>query len=690
MSNAFSFPGARTQWASEPAATVTGLAPLAEIEAQAVAEASGLAGKVGQLRAQADAYAAQAYAYIDRAAGFNERIGKVTYVVPDYNGPDLREMGGFFGAAPSISAMPSMSMAAYTSALDGGTFSSSATPSEPTIGALPEVVPPSASTISMAPPLPPPPIDVIIKPAPALSIDVDPIPSVPGIGPAPDILFDGHDLGPGILPAHIPTIDDEDIETAIDRLRSLTGRAVTIPGYAQRFPEVFSVTGSLLSGETVFDSDEIIAQADERNQRASADHDRIMTNLWADRGLPARSDAVVSPYNQVMQSRNSFNEAADNAAAKGRLLDDALREAFRLGVAAHGMMIDMELALYDAEFEALMLVSSSALVRAKAVVAAYNAVAAQFNAEIDRVGVGYSLVEARAGRHRARADIAGTRSRLNTAIADAFSAQERGKQADAKLFSAKVGVNEARDRGFASRMRAIASQASAMKADAERYKADVLMWEAGAERTQLIYKQASARARAVVAQNQAEATKARLSQVRNELVSAEARKLATMTTARAAEIRAQIAERVNAHVSTEAINQTEAIKTRALATHYEGRVLQWSAGVEAKSALLDGKAVEMDQATRFFAATMESHHRAATLTQQADQQLSEAYRVATEAAARAGAAVESGRLSGFRATASLRASADYGAKTGFRLSGQQGYYTGIEESDRKNTRVKST
>lgn len=687
MSDVFSFPGASTPWASEPAKVVTGLAPLGEIESQATLEASSLAGRVLDLRAQADEYATKAYQYIDRAAAFNERVGKVTYVVPAYAAPDLREMHGFFGSSPGVSTLPSMSMAAYSSALDQGTFDASAAPDEPVIGALPSIDAPQASTVSIAPPTMPVLSDVVIRDAPELNITVGAVPAVPGVGAAPDIRFDGHDLGPGALPAQIPTIDGDDIDVALDRLRSLTGRGVTIPGYAQRFPEVFSVTGSLLAGDLVVDADGIIAQANERNQRASADHDRIMAGLWADRGLGARSDAVVSLYNQTMQSRNSLNEAADNVAAKGRLLDDALREAYRLGVAAHGMMIDIELSLYDAEFDALMLVATSSLERTKAVVAAYNAAAARFNAQIDRMGVEYALVEARAGRHRSRVEIAGARSRLNSAIADAFSAQERGKQTDARLFGAKVGVNEARDRAFASRMRAIASRASAMKAEAERYKADVLMWESGVERTRALYKQASAKARAVVAQNQAEATKGRLSQVRNELVSVEARRLATMTAAHATQIRAQITERTNAYANIEAVNQAETAKAQAQATRYEGQVLQWSAGVETRSALLEGKAVEMDQATRFFAATMESHHRAATLTQQADQQLSEAYRVATEAAARAGAAVEAGRLSGFRATASIRAGADFSAQTGFRLSGQQGYYTNIDESDRKNTRV---
>jgi hypothetical protein len=677
--NPKSFPGANTPWKSVGGGVYAGFGKGDQLASEAVAKAQEVSALFDQMRVQAEAMATEAESQIERAANFSDRVSRVTYRSPQRTPATLFDIDDRLEGVPGVSDLNDGSLDPFIATLDEGEFSTGSTDA-PTIGSLPNIPAPSVGGGQVGAPQAPNTGEINIRPAPDIAVSVRGVPEVPPVGPAPDLSVLDGDLGPDVLPPNLPLLDIAELDDAIDRLQNLTGRTVTIPRYDQRFPQVFQVTGSLLAGDLVIDGDAIILSAEGRNARASADHDRLMSNLWADRGLSAYSDTVVGLYNEATRAANEAQNLAEHAAAKGKWLDDALRQAYKLGVAAHGMMIGIEIALYDAKFRATLLSAQSAVQMGKAATAAYNAAAARFNAMLEHASVGYVRVEADAKRYRSRADMVEARGRLNGAIADAFGAQERAKANAGRMFAAGIGVNEARVQAQNAKMKALAAQADAMKVAVDNFRVRVLQWEAGAERTAAMYKQVSANARMTAAKNQMEASKMRLNTVRNEVVGVQARAIATQVQAQAARIRASITRESLRHASVEARNQVEAMKVQGVSATYDGEVGQWIAEMDAKIGKLEGQVADDQAAARFLTTTMEAKNKAAQLSQQALHQLAEAYHTATSAAAKAGATVNSGKLGGFRVSASLDASGSLGNSDNYNLSISDSYEQSVTES----------
>lgn len=683
----YSFPGATTPWQSVSGTTGLTFGPINQIESKASSQASNIASIIGDLRGQAEDYASGAIANINAAMRFSETVAGVTFVPPTFASASLRDAADSLGAPPSLSTVPSGGAASFGATMASASFSPAGGAAAPAVGDLPDFGNVTSTGTSLGAPTAPAFPSVSIRAAPQVNIRVAnvPKPSPPSAPSGMGIQAGG--FGGALTELQVAEIDGSEIGEALSRLRSIAGRRLTLPRPNRKFEEIFEVVGSLLSGDLVIDADALVDSANARVRAAGDAHDQSLLRLWSDRGMTAPSDGAVGAYNTAMRVASERDAAANNVAAQGRWLDDSIKAAYEVGVAAHSMMIDMEMSLYDLEFDALLKEAEARLEMTRAAVSAYNGAVALYKAKLATLGANYAMAEASASRYRGQADVVRENGRLNAAIADAFAAGEKAKQIDAQLFEAQGGANEARVKAFESEMRGLAAKAKAMQVDVERYKGSVVAWEASVESARAQYRQASNQARLVAAKNQAEAARVKASSVHNEAVAVQARAIAANTSAQAAKIRADIQQRASRYAGVEATNAIESAIPAGQAAHYEAAVSRWAATQENKAGLLEGRAAEMAAAAKFFVATSESEHRAAQLTQEWKQQLAEAHRTVSEAAARAGAAVESGRLSGYRASSAVTASGNLSAGWTHTLSASDSYSSSVRETDSKTTKV---
>lgn len=667
------FPGAETSWVSVGPVAGATQSKVQEVEQQATAESNNIAYMVTRLRAQAEAYAERGYKAIDDCLGFSARIKDVNYSIPErLNAPLIAARGS--AGTPELSLPSAAGISGFSGSFSIEEMPDSGSATAPETQGL--TIPDAPKTgVAWTAPVAPIGQAINVRPAPEVHVEVGALPELPSVAGAPALKTQ---LPP--LSAHQPLVvaplDGGAIEAALDRLKGTRGAGAAIPDYVQRLPEIFTVAGTFLAQDMVIDAAAIIRNVEARAFEAGAAHDRLLMGMWAE----FEQDDAVSQYNQRMAARVAGQMRTQNAAQCALWEYGTLGDAYQIGVAAHSMMMDIELSLHDVEFSDAMAQAEHAMQIAKAVVTAYRGAQALLQHEIESHGVAYINEEARAKRYRAQADAAQEQSRLNGAVADAFVASERAKQLQKDQFGAEVGLNEARQQAYKTRMRALSAQASTLGAEVDRYKTDVLQWEGGLTQVQAQYKQLRARARAVVAQNQNEATRIRLQGIQNDVVGVEAQRLAAQTQARAAKLRANAAARSAKYVGAEARNAQEGVMAQWQDMSYQGRLAGWRSTLDAGLAELDGVAAEQGAAARFFAATSDALHRADQITQSAQTAVAQAYENCREAAGRAGAAIEAGRMGGVSIRTSLGASAGYSASRAGSITDSVTYGEGVTES----------
>jgi hypothetical protein len=678
----YSFVGATTPWETRTGTATSTFGPLERIDANANSTAFDIAAKVGALRAQAEGYASEAYANINACMSFSDSVSKVTFTAPEFQSADLQNTS--VSEPPDIDPAPrSNDLSSFNPTTNTGSFASG-TASAPSVGVLPDM-PDMGLAGSYGAPIAPGAMSVTIPTPPRVSFDPIDVasPTPPSAPSIPDTDIEIVELLP--FP-EIPPMDAGDLDAALSALKSLLSKRITIPQPALKFPLIFDVVGQLLSGDLVVDSDAIVRQSDARIEAASDLHDRQMARLWADRGFDHQP--AIDTYNAVMRAKADADRAYNNIATQGRWTQEALMAAYEVGVAAHGMMIDLTIAMDEIEYEALLATAESQLELAKASVAAYNGAAQMYRIQAAALEASYADAMAQASAFRSRVRIEESKERMNAATAEGFAATESIKRTQVKLFDTQVSINESKVRSFISEMNALAQRARVLnEIDLEQYKARVLTWTAEVESIKGQIAQARNKARTVAIQNEAIVAQVRSGQAANDVVAANARQIAIETSAKANELRAAIQTRSARYAEVEAKNMNESVTPDITASKYEGDVTKWAATLDQETGLLEGNASEMSAAARFFVSVSESQSRAAQISQQAQQQLAEAIRTAADAAGRAGAAVESGRLSGYRASATLSARASLSADQGYSLTASDGYTDSVTQSDTRTDKV---
>lgn len=595
---------------------------------------------------------------VDSALSFSATAQQVTYAPPAFLAPALQTTNP--GSAPSVSAAPSsVEVEAFTPRSISATLTTGSA-TAPTLG---EVTVPDAPATAPLPAVPAAPDlgTLTVATAPTITVAVQDAPDIPALPELP-ALSAGALLTQTLGDLVLPPLDTSDIEAALARLRN-TPRSASIPRYSHVIPTLFDAAGGLVEGDLVIEVEGIFQQTVARDHAARLTHDRLLTNLWASRGLDA-GEGPTAQYNTLMASRFAAQRARSDGSARVRWTHDMMRAAYDVGTAAHTMAMDIELGLYDLEFAALVATAEAQLELVKALIAQFNADVALVEGSAVRYAGELEEARAAAARYVAEAGLVEAVGDLNRATADAFSAGERAKATEADVYRARLAANDAAIKGLRGRNQALATQAEAAAVELEAYKARVLSWTGDVERAKAEYSVYSARSRGTVAQNRAAALTAQLSGVRNEAVAAQAQKAAAEASASAARAVATATGEGARHTATELKNTVESIKARLGTGGYQRAVMQWMAETDAKAGALEGWATAGAAAVRFSTSAAEAAGRAAQISQDVATKIARAHATALEAAGRAKASIEAGRYAGFRANATLSASGGFGETIG--------------------------
>lgn len=615
--------------------------PVEPIEDATVASASDIDALIYDLNDQADAAAADAMLKIEELYGLSPpALPGIAYQAPTWQTPTLH------GVSPgdlTITGAPAASnnvtwTAPPLSDVDQPTNSIS----EPTT-ALPDM--PSAPPLSGSPAEPP---NAPSTYTPGTVVAPEYTAPTLTLGTVDTPILEEIDLTIPELVEFEPlnfTIDFSAIDEAIDRAANMSIPSYEIADYDQLIPEVFTVVGSMVSGTGPID-DGLIALDDVQGRKVEPMLTR--RGLMVPERVPAFDDWLQTTMEEYSaDSATLFSE---------EYRDDVINAAFSLAAQAEDILVKIDLGLYNARFEYSLEEARAQLLRAKSIVASYNAQVAKFGAYVLEYNAALIALRAQTEAVMTQAELAALIGGANKLVARQFTIEEEVKQSDVKVFRAEIAGEAAKLTAMKAQIDAIDAKLAEAQAYMLGYSGETVAFEAEVQKVRNVFEAYSASARAVTEEN--EATKA---EVRGGSASVKA--LASQARSAAAYAAAEAIRKVRVSKSNEAslvagnaINDIAKYDIASVSTAYsqETDQVRVDASVDSvePSAVADmGRAI-----SRFTRIALESSGRAASMAQKANESLVRAYAQAYEAAGKAGAAVASGKLSGFRASASLTAS----------------------------------
>ena len=472
------------------------------------------------------------------------------------------------------------------------------------------------------------------------------------------------------------TIDFSAIDEAIDRANNIAIPTAEIPDYEQLIPEVFTVVGSMVSGIGPVDDDRVLLD-DVQGRKVAP--------MLARRGreVPVR----IPDFDSWLQTTMDEYSADSATLFSAEYHDDVINAAFSLAAEAEDILVKIDLGLYDARFEYSLEKARAQLLRAKSIVASYNAQILKFSAYTLEYNAALIALRAQAEAVMTQAEIAELIGGANKLIARQFTIEEDIKQSDVKVFRAEVSGEAAKLTAHKAQIDVIDAKLAEAQAAMLTYNGETVKFEAEVQKVRNVFDSYIAGSRAVTEENQA--TRA---EIRGGAASIKA--LASQAGASAAASAAEAIRKVRVSksdeaslVSTNATNDIAKYSIASTQAEYSQSTdqLRVDAVVDSvqPSAVADmGRAI-----SRFTRIALESSGRAASMAQRANESLVRAYAAAYDAAGRAGAAVASGKLSGFRASASLTAAGSIDASRGKSEAYTSSGATNYSERDTANQSI---
>jgi hypothetical protein len=635
---------------------------------QAVSEAESLGEEIADLVTELEKRAADAAldaeAAIKAALAFKPAFDPVKSNAPEFDEPEFAL--GEYGEVPAVAAyLAPEALTVYAPKQLSATLSEGSV-AAPVSGVI-AISDPAGLGGSSGTPSAPSGTTLTVSNAPTFSVVVDDVPAAPAVPTLVDV-----DVVASYQPLQTATfthIDSTDLDTAAARLRTaLALSSVVLPDYSYHIPLVFDAVGSLLAATGIQTAD-ILVDAD----KITKPHTSRLDAMWSKR----QHDAPESyTYSNVMHDKFSARVDRSNTIQQAKWTAEALITGMELGVAAHSMLIDIESSIYDMRFQANMMQADAQLEMAKAAVALYNANVSIYAAEAEVYNGELAKLSADVEKYKSEMALEELKGRVNTSRSEAFSAEERSKGVQAALYDAKIKVQAAKVSAYAASLRALAGQVMQQEAVVENYKASVIEWEADLKNIAANYDLYSAKTKGIVAQMRGEAAKQSVTVADNRGVEAKAQIEAARVSVKAARIKAELAGKTAEH--THVIEQNSAISAgyNVAAANYSAQVAQWSVGYKQRASAFEGTQLYLNAAQNYMTRSTESYARAARLTQQVGTQVATAQAQLAETAGRAGAAIEQGRLAGFRASTSASAGASIGGNRGWSLSKSSSSSTG--------------
>jgi hypothetical protein len=644
----------------------------------AIAEAESLGGDVdrlfGELEQRAEASAKDAEAAIKAALRFKPNFDSVNSTTPSFSEPDFQD--GTYGDAPSPEkyTAPEAAQPFRVKSLDGN-FTEQSTTAPP--DAELKFQPPSPMGATSGAPSAPGSATVSVNGAPTFDVVVEDAPALPELPALVNVeIITKYQP---IKTTNFPPINSSELERAATRLSTaLSLSSLTLPNYSYHIPLVFDAVGSLLSS-TGIQTDDILVDA----HTITEPHTTRLHAMWSKR----RHDAPeVSAYTHLMRDKLTARVDRSNTIQQAKWTAEALITGMELGVAAHSMLIDIESSIYDMRFQANMMQAEAQLELAKAAVSIYNANVSIYAAEAEVYNGELAKLSADVEKYKSEMALEELKGRVNTSRSEAFSAEERSKGVQAALYDAKIKVQAAKVQAYAASLRSLAGQVMQQEAAVEQYKAGVIAWEAELKRIAMDYDMYSTKTKGIVAQMRGEAVKQSVTVANNRALEAKVQIQAARIGVKAAKIKAELTAKTAEH--THIIEQNSAISAgyNVTVADYAAQVARWSVGYKQRAAAFEGTQLYMNAAQSYMTRSTESYARAARLTQQVGTQVTTAQAQLAETAGRAGAAIEQGRLAGFRASKSASAGASISGDRSWSLSKSSsssfsaGYGESVQES----------
>lgn len=612
--------------------------PVDNIAATALSEANYVNDLIAALNANADASGEAALAVIKDLADYQApQLPAVIYTAPTWLAPPIHLVGAdalVTNAPPQyedgVEWNPPVlnDVSAPDANILAPTINAPDSPPAPILGTPP--VSPNA----------PAAYDPDVAPAPAFSA---PAP-VFGEATAPELadiivaLPGSIELSPLVV-----SIDYSAIERAIDMLNNITLPAEAIPDYELLIPEVFTVVGSMLTGDAV-DRSRIADDGREARRVMPSLTKRGLAPQDSVAGYDAWLDGIVTKY--IADSETLF-------AAKYR--DEVISSAYVVAAEAEKMLINISLGVYDARFEYAIAWASSNLAVAKGIVAAYNAETLAFEASVLEYNAALLQVTAAAQAVAAEAEGIDTIGRMNKLLAREFAISEDVKKSEVQAFKALVSAESAKLEAFKAQLSAKEAEVAKARSAMMAYVAEVTGYSAEVQGAKNQYQLYSAEAKSVSSQNDMTKIEVRGGAIEAKAIAVEAASLASGAGVEAVR-KMRISKTQTAEHESSAANN--AVASYDIAGGL-GSFISQSALLRADTAQdsVEPKAVAAigDAISRFTKTAIMSAATAASMAQAANDSLARAYARAYEASGRAGAAVASGKLSGFRASAAISA-----------------------------------
>ena len=610
---------------------------------EVTARGTDVYGYLQDLEAAADSAASTALTKIEELANFNASVSTVTFDIPAIptssvdlacSVPDLSlihptvaaaSLGTNFTYTTEDAVTQTWSAPApvsFTAPEAPGASSSFPLPSAPSSYTFPNTTAPTLTPSVFAPD------DLAVPSLEDITLDVS------------DVVF--------IEPLVVDTDTDALID-AINAMKSFDITPPTLPEYAYLIPEIFTVTGSMASGDCIVQYQQLL------NSRAGllAGTAPATYNSFSRRGLlPPDGAATYDTWlNNILSTKLDDSDTVFEAVA----VDECVRTAFQVGTAAHRLLVDIETTLYGLDFSLAKAVVNAQLEQAKAITNIYKAELVLLQNTISQYNASAAYIVAQAKVFEANAQQVELIGDINTVTADMFAATESVKGVEADVYKSLVMGEKAKLTQYKAVVdgykAAVAQATSAVAA----YSGATTLYAAEVSRISSEYDTYATTAQSVQFNNAARAAAVQAEQAELRSYAAQADSLAASAAVKAIQLQADAAERSADRINKGLDSDEEAVRLRINGGKYDEQITKFVTEIQTKVPNVEGTSDYASIVTRYVAAVQDSVNRAAQLSQTANIQLAKAYADVYAAAGSAGAAVASGQLSGFRASASLSA-----------------------------------
>lgn len=642
--------GTRTE--TYPNWSLMGGAPTADADATGMA--ADIGGILGQMSNLSYTIGAEAQTLVDGLLALDPPdLTSIDYTPPNWSDTDFlsKEYQSIAGALTNVPE-------AESAVTRGSSSFNDVAPASADISTPDTLLPsgvsaPTLSSMSAAQPMAPASYEIgNIPESPGFDIGdvVLDTPTAPTLDLVSITLPDTIDLDPLSL-----TIDSSALDKAIDSLTSYVVPENTIPEYNQLYSELYAVVGSMLNGS--FDIIDYLNYSVPTSRLKSA-------MLRRGEVVPPEVDSYEEWLSGDLQTHSELRTLVSDAREK----DSVLLTAYQLGTDAELLLFDLFSKTQDSRFQYEMAIAQSNAYKARAVVLAYNAKLLQLNADIVQYNALVTTIKAEAQVALAESEGVKIIGDANQLIAREFAVTEDAKKSQASLYDAKVKAEAAKLDAYRAELSSYAAQVAKAQASTQAYAADVQEYITSIEVAKNQYDLYATKADAVVQENRRIVASVKADSSKTSAYATKARALAANVSVESVKNLRSYIDKAAEYTSVTNANAKADAELSKKMSEFSIRLSDHAGNVAYDGILPAAYTLDYQSISSVTQSSAAAATQAAELSQRASESLSRAYAQAYEAAGRAGASIAAGKLSGFRASATLSAGASLSGSDRFSRS----------------------